>query len=65
MKISNVDVTVVEVPQTEPLAPYRSHIRTSATTTKGIVRVDTDDGWMRPGPAPNRHKQLWSCVSEP
>jgi L-Ala-D/L-Glu epimerase len=32
------------VPQTEPLAPYRSHIRTSSTTTKAITRIDTDEG---------------------
>lgn len=44
MKISRVTVTIVEVPQVPPIAPYRSHIRTSSTTQSGIVRVDTDEG---------------------
>ncbi len=44
MKITQVSVTVVEVPQTPPLAPYRSHIRSSSTTQSAIVRVDTDEG---------------------
>lgn len=42
--ISNVQVTVVEVPQISPIAPYRSHLRTSSTTMSAIVRVDTDQG---------------------
>ena len=44
MLVTHVEVIVVEIPQTEPLAPYRSHIRTSSTTQSGIVRVDTDEG---------------------
>ncbi|MCH2124936.1 MAG: mandelate racemase/muconate lactonizing enzyme family protein [Pirellulaceae bacterium] len=44
MKILDVEVTVVEIPQTEPLAPYRSHVRSSSTTKSAIVRVDTDSG---------------------
>jgi len=44
MKITNVTVTVVEVPQIAPIAPYRSHVRTSSTTMKGIVQVETDEG---------------------
>lgn len=44
MHITDVSVTIVEVPQTAPLAPYRSHIRSSSTTQSGIVRVDTDQG---------------------
>src|SRR6476646_1377330 len=44
MRVSKVTVTVVEVPQTAPLAPYRSHVRASATTQSAIVRVDTDEG---------------------
>ncbi len=44
MKITHVEVTVVEVPQIAPIAPYRSHIRTSSTTQSAIVRVDTDEG---------------------
>jgi L-alanine-DL-glutamate epimerase-like enolase superfamily enzyme len=37
-------VVIVEVPQTSPLAPYRSHVRSSSTTQSAIVRVDTEDG---------------------
>ncbi len=44
MKVSRIAITVVEVPQVAPVAPYRSHLRTSSTTVSGIVRVDTDDG---------------------
>ncbi len=44
MKIADVQVTVVEIPQIDPIAPYRSHIRTSSTTTSAIVRVETNDG---------------------
>jgi L-alanine-DL-glutamate epimerase-like enolase superfamily enzyme len=44
MRVIDVSVTIVEVPQTSPLAPYRSHIRSSSTTQSGIVRVETDEG---------------------
>lgn len=44
MRITNVEVSIVEVPQTAPLAPYRSHIRASSTTQSAIVRVETDAG---------------------
>ena len=44
MKVTQVSVYAVEVPQTQPLAPYRSHLRSSSTTTSAIVRVDTDEG---------------------
>jgi L-alanine-DL-glutamate epimerase-like enolase superfamily enzyme len=44
MRVTDVAITVVEVPQTAPLAPYRSHIRSSSTTRSAIVRVDTDEG---------------------
>ncbi len=44
MKIRSVQVTVVEVPQIWPIAPYRSHIRTSSTSCSAIVRVETDEG---------------------
>jgi L-alanine-DL-glutamate epimerase-like enolase superfamily enzyme len=44
MRVTAVSVTIVEVPQTAPLAPYRSHIRSSSTTQSAIVRVATDDG---------------------
>ncbi len=44
MRVKKVSVWVVEVPQTAPLAPYRSHIRSSSTTQSGIVRVETDAG---------------------
>jgi L-alanine-DL-glutamate epimerase-like enolase superfamily enzyme len=44
MRVIDVAVTVVEVPQIPPLAPYRSHLRASSTTQSAIVRVDTDEG---------------------
>lgn len=44
MRITGVEVTIVEVPQTAPLAPYRSHLRASSTTQSAIVRVETDEG---------------------
>jgi len=44
MRITQVSITVVEVPQLPPLAPYRSHVRSSSTTQSAIVRVDTDAG---------------------
>src|SRR5260221_13832058 len=44
MSVTNVFVTIVEVPQTAPLAPYRSHVRSSSTTQSAIVRVDSDAG---------------------
>jgi L-Ala-D/L-Glu epimerase len=44
MHVTQVHVTIVEVPQIEPLAPYRSRIRTSSTTTKAIVQVETNEG---------------------
>jgi L-alanine-DL-glutamate epimerase-like enolase superfamily enzyme len=45
MKVTQVTVTVVEIPQVPPIAPYRSHIRTSSTTTSAIVQVATDSGY--------------------
>ncbi len=44
MRVSHVEVTVVEVPQVVPIAPYRSHVRTSSTTQSAIVCIETDDG---------------------
>jgi len=44
MKITNVQITVVEVPQVPPIAPYSSHLRTSSTTCSAIVRVEVDEG---------------------
>ncbi len=44
MHVTGVTVTIVEVPQTAPLAPYRSHIRSSSTTQSAIVCVETDEG---------------------
>ncbi|HET6880522.1 MAG TPA: enolase C-terminal domain-like protein [Pirellulales bacterium] len=42
MRITAVDVTVVEIPQTPIVAPYRSHLRSSSTTRSAIVRLETD-----------------------
>lgn len=44
MHVTNITVFVVEVPQLAPLAPYRSHVRTSSTTQSAIIRIDTDAG---------------------
>src|SRR5262245_23374502 len=44
MKITDATVTIVDVPQIPPIAPYRSWIRTSSTTASAIVRVATDEG---------------------
>ena len=44
MQIKSVDVWVVEVPQIAPIAPYRSHVRSSSATRSAVVRVDTDEG---------------------
>jgi L-alanine-DL-glutamate epimerase-like enolase superfamily enzyme len=44
MRVVAVSVVVVEVPQIAPIAPYRSHLRSSSTTQSGIVRIDTDEG---------------------
>ncbi|MDG1894928.1 MAG: mandelate racemase/muconate lactonizing enzyme family protein [Fuerstiella sp.] len=44
MQIRSVNVWVVEVPQIAPIAPYRSHVRSSSVTQSAIVRVDTSEG---------------------
>jgi len=44
MRVSAISVWIVEVPQRAPVAPYRSHYRTSSTTQSGIIRVQTDAG---------------------
>lgn len=48
MKITAIEITVVEIPQMPAIAPYRSHIRSSSTTRSAIVRLTTDEnlvGW--------------------
>lgn len=48
MQIQAADIWIVEIPQIAPVAPYRSHVRTSSTTKSGIVRLRTDvglEGW--------------------
>lgn len=44
MKVTSVSVHVVEIPQIAPIAPYRSHVRSTSTTTSAIVCVHTDEG---------------------
>lgn len=44
MRVVDATVFAVEVPQIPPIAPYRSHVRSSSTTCSAIVRVDTDEG---------------------
>src|SRR3569623_1231871 len=44
MKITAIAITVVEIPQTAVIAPYRSHVRSSSTTRSAIVRLETNTG---------------------
>ena len=44
MHITHCQIYLVEIKQTAPLAPYRSHIRSTDTTTKAIVELTTDTG---------------------
>ncbi len=44
MRVTSVSITVVEIPQIRPIAPYRSHVRSTSTSTSAIVRVVTDEG---------------------
>jgi L-alanine-DL-glutamate epimerase-like enolase superfamily enzyme len=44
MKVTTLRIWVVEIPQIWPIAPYRSHIRTSSTTRSAITRLETDEG---------------------
>ena len=44
MKVTRATVWIVEIPQKAPIAPYRSHVRSSSTTVSGITRIDTDEG---------------------
>lgn len=43
MRVTAVEVHIVEIPQIAPTAPYRSHLRTSSTTRSAIVLVHTDE----------------------
>lgn len=44
MRMTAVEIHIVEVPQIAPIAPYRSHVRTSSTTQSAIVLLRTDEG---------------------
>jgi L-alanine-DL-glutamate epimerase-like enolase superfamily enzyme len=44
MRIKDISVTIVELPQIAPVAPYRSRLRTSSVTRSAIVFVETDEG---------------------
>ncbi len=44
MQVTRVTLTIVEVPQMPPLAPYRSRVRSSSTTRSAIVQLETDAG---------------------
>lgn len=44
MRITAISITIVEIPQTPIIAPYRSHLRSSCTTRSAIVRLETDAG---------------------
>lgn len=43
MRVSAVEIHIVEISQIAPIAPYRSHIRTTSTTRSAIVLVHTDE----------------------
>lgn len=44
MRVRDVEITVVEIPQKSPLAPYASRLRSTSTTRSAIVRLGTDEG---------------------
>ena len=44
MRVTQVQIAVVDVPQTSVVAPYRSRMRTSSSTRSGIAIVETDQG---------------------
>ena len=44
MEIRDIKISIVDIPQVSPIAPYRSHIRSSSTTTSGIVEILTESG---------------------
>lgn len=44
MRVTQVVLTFVEIPQIAPIAPYRSRIRSSSTTRSAIVQVQTESG---------------------
>jgi L-alanine-DL-glutamate epimerase-like enolase superfamily enzyme len=44
MEIRHIKISIVDIPQVSPIAPYRSHIRSSSTTTSGIVEIMTESG---------------------
>ncbi|QDU96049.1 mandelate racemase/muconate lactonizing enzyme family protein [Lignipirellula cremea] len=44
MKVTRLRLTLVEVPQVHPVAPYKSRLRTSSATRSAIVEVETDEG---------------------
>ena len=44
MRVTQVRIAVVDVPQTAVVAPYRSRMRSSSTTRSGIALVETDEG---------------------
>lgn len=44
MRVTDLSISVVEIPQTPPVAPYRSHVRSSSATRSAITCIDTDEG---------------------
>lgn len=52
MKIAAVDSFLVEVPQKHPIAPYQSRYRAASTTKAVLFRLETDDGIVGWGEAP-------------
>ncbi len=55
MKIAGVETFLVEVPQKYPIAPYQSRYRAASSTKAVLFRLETDDGIVGWGEAPQRY----------
>ncbi len=44
MNVTRLSLTLVEVPQIPPIAPYRSRYRSSSRTRSGIIEIQTKNG---------------------
>ncbi|MCO6457779.1 MAG: mandelate racemase/muconate lactonizing enzyme family protein [Pirellulaceae bacterium] len=55
MKIASVETFLVDVPQKPPIAPYQSRYRAGFSTSALLVRLETADGLVGWGEAPQRY----------
>jgi L-alanine-DL-glutamate epimerase-like enolase superfamily enzyme len=55
MKIKFIHTFLVEVPQKFPIAPYQSRYRPQSSTQSLLVRIESDDGTVGWGEAPQRY----------